>query len=81
MGGSYVTDMENVLISPKNSVSPYERFYGSKSPYTENVHEFGEIGVVERHTEQKMRQKSKNSRKPCIYVGKFPNHTQEVYKF
>ena len=56
-------------------------FWKRKSPYIKNLHEFGEIGVVERHEIRRIREKLENRGKPCIYVGKVPDHTQDNYKF
>ena len=46
---NYATDLENFLITLNRLRSPYdcELFYGVSSPATNNLHQFGEIAVVE----------------------------------
>ena len=44
----------------------------------QNVHEFGEMAVIEKHEGKKMRGKLENRGKVCIYVGKLQNHSPDV---
>ena len=60
---------------------PYFRFYNKRSQILDNLHQFGEMAVVERHERRNMRGKLDNRGKPCIYVGRVPSHTSEVSKF
>ena len=72
--------MENIIITPNKLQSSYEMFWKKKSPNIKNLHEFGEMGVVERHEIRRIREKFENRGKLCIYVGKVPDHTQDNYK-
>ena len=78
---NYVTDIENILVTPNKKQSSYEKIYGEISPVVKNVHEFNEIAIIEKHEERRIRGKLKNRGKICIYVGKLQNHSTDVYKF
>ena len=78
---NYATDIENILVTPNKKQSSYEKFYGEISPVVKNVHGFGEIAIIEKHEERRIRGKLENRGKICIYVGKLQNHSPEVYKY
>ena len=78
---NFATDMENLLITPPLSKSPYELFYGHPSPATQNLHQFGEVAVVERHEIREIRGKLENRGKPGLYLGRVYSHTPDVYRF
>jgi hypothetical protein len=75
------SDLENTHVICDRDTSPYQTFYGTKSPVLQHLHQFGEIGIVENHTRRTIISKLENRGRPCIYVGKVPAHTTDVYKF
>ena len=79
--GATATKLENLLLDSNEGNSPYELFYGKKSPgYARNLRVFGEMGVITTHTNKKIRGKLEDRGKTCVFVGYAENHAGDVYR-
>ena len=59
------TDLENVIVTRNRPKAAYNAFYGKNMPGLENIHNFGEVGIVNfGSTNNRMRPKHANRGRP-----------------
>jgi hypothetical protein len=74
------TDIENSLVSANKDTPAHTRFYNQSPPIT-YFHPFGESTVVKKNASRKIRNKLENRGRVCIYLGRAPNHSNDVFRF
>ena len=52
---NYATDLENALITPSQAQPSCTKIYNRRSQILDNLHQFVEMAVLERHEKRKMR--------------------------
>ena len=77
----YSTDIENMIVKPNKTVSSWEMFYGRQPPMFSVIRQFGEVAIVEEWQKRGMRGKLDDRGRPCIYVGRAPDHAESVLRF
>lgn len=74
-------DLDNILVSGGRDSATHNLFAQTESKGLWNHHAFGEMGIVAYHHNNKTRSKLADHGRPCIYLGKSPDHATEVYGF
>lgn len=75
----YSTDIENIIVTATKQVSADNKFYGNTNNNIGQLRIFGEIGVV--HFGKKIRAKLDDRGKPCMFLGRAPNHSSDTHRF
>jgi Reverse transcriptase (RNA-dependent DNA polymerase) len=75
----YATHLENILIQPHQSTTPYESFQGTLPPWLPYIQPFGSMAIV-KHTID-IQSKLHNHGIPAIYLGPALDHADNVYIF
>ena len=65
---NYETDTANILVSRKDEMCPYEKFYGRNPGYVKDLTAFGKICISKRNDDLH-RIKLTNKGIPCMMVG------------
>ena len=74
------TKLDNILVNNSNEKSAYEKFYGIKSPIEQHLRIFGEVGIVTKHNNKRIRSKLENWGIPCVFMGYAKDHAANVYR-
>jgi len=76
------TDLENIVVTKRKGKDSHNAFCNKELPGLRNMHTFGEMGIVSygRDT-NKMKPKHMNRGRPCLYLGRAPNHPQDTFRF
>ena len=74
-----VTLIENIIIKEEVEVSSYEIFNNIKNNVVNNIHTFGEMGVVKVHYDQHQ-SKMKDKVKTMVFVVYEQSHETNVYR-
>jgi hypothetical protein len=77
----YATDIENMIVTANKPVSSVTLFYKENAPTIKALRIFGEMAVIEDSATRKMRAKLANRGKPCMFLGRAVNHTEDTYRF
>ena len=78
---STATKLDNIMVRPERTKPPHTLFYGEDAKYTRSLRTFGEMAVIAIHEGKKMRSKSDDRGKTCMFVGYGDDHTKDVYRF
>ena len=73
------TKLDNITIRPKENKTPYEMFFGEPTLYEQHLKTFGEVGVVTKNNNNKIKAKLDNRGAVGIFVGYAKNHAGDVY--
>ena len=73
------TKLDNILVNKLSEKSAYENFYGEKSPIEKHLRIFGEVGIVTKHNNQRIRSKLDKQGIPCVFMGYAKDHAANVY--
>jgi hypothetical protein len=74
------TKLDNLLVTSSKETSPYEKFYGEPSPLSNHLRKFGEIGVVTKHNNNKIKSKLADRGVNCVFLGYARDHAPNVYR-
>ena len=78
---STATVLENLIATRgQNNKSSHELFYGTPPNHAKYLREFGEVGIVAKHSNKKVRSKLADRGIPCLFVGYAENHSTDVYR-
>jgi transposase InsO family protein len=73
----YATHLENMLLQPHQSHTPYELFHDTLPPWLPYIQPFGSMAIV-KHTKD-IQSKLHNHGIPAIYLGPALDHADNVY--
>jgi hypothetical protein len=73
-----MTFLLNVTSIKNKEVYPYELLFGCKPKLPTSLRSFGKNGVVS--TKANIQSKLKNRGTPCMFVGYYVNHANDVYR-
>jgi hypothetical protein len=75
------TVLDNILVKHSGDKSSFEKWFDYKCPrWFSHMRIFGEIGIVQDGTKNKIRAKLANRGYPAIFVGYPLNHSPDVYQ-
>lgn len=74
------TDTENITVTKNKPIPAYEAFWGAEALYARHLKTFGEIGIVAKHSNKKVRAKMDNRGYPCMFIGYSKNRAGDVYR-
>ena len=75
------TQIENIICKPTETISAAQKFYGTNPSWVNNLHIFGEIGIVHDSKHAKIRGKLKDRGIPCMFIGYSDSRTSNVFQF
>lgn len=76
---SLATMLDVTLVSKSTNKSPHELWHGYQPTWINDLHVFGEIGIIYDST--KIKAKLDNRGFPAIFVGYPINHAKDVFQF
>jgi hypothetical protein len=68
-------------VKEKHQQSASETFYGKNPKWISNMRTFGEMAIVARHSDKKIRSKLADRGNTVMFVGYSEFHEKDVYKF
>ena len=74
------TTEENILLSDKSPMPPYNSFFGVDARLSKNLGMFGEIGII-TNIQKKIKAKLDNRGSSCIFVGYSITHEIDLFCF
>jgi len=74
-----LTLLENVIVKKGETETPHKKFHGSDPRYTNNLHCFGEIGVIK--SIKKHKDKIDDRGHKAIFLGHGEKHAGDVFVF
>lgn len=77
----YATDIENIIVSANKPISSDNQFYKTTGSTIKSLRVFGEVAVVEDSKTRKIHGKLVNRGKPCLFLGRAPNHSSDTFRF
>ena len=75
------TDQESALVTATRPVAPYNAFYEKESPGWRYGRQYGEMGIVNYGSTNKIKAKHANKGRPCMLIGKGINQPKDCYRF
>jgi hypothetical protein len=75
------TDLTNLAVTPNQPVAPLHRFYEITNPKLKVTKPFGEMAIVQNNQRRKIRSKLEDRGRPCMFLGRAPNHADDTYRF
>jgi hypothetical protein len=76
-----VQDYLNIIVKEKHQQSTSEKFYGTNPKWISNMRTFGEMAIVARHSDKKIRKKLADRGNTVKFFGYSEFHEKDVYKF
>jgi hypothetical protein len=73
--------LENIIVIEKHQQSATEMVYGKNPKWISNIRTFGEMAIVARHSDKKIRNKLADRGNTVMFVGYSEFHEKDVYKF
>jgi hypothetical protein len=73
--------LENIIVKEKKLQSASEKVYGSNPNGIYNMRTFGEMAIVARHSDKKIRNKLADRGNTVMFVGYAEFHEKDIYKF
>ena len=74
---STVTKLDNITTHGDKQTIPYEIYHKNKPLFLENMHEFGEIGIIkDYHLKSKLTNKGHH----CMLLGHADDHSGNVFR-
>ena len=78
----HATELENTLVTKNKPVAAYTAFYKKDNPAFPHFHVFGEMAIVSYGRDlNRFKPKHLNRGRPCIYLGRSPDHPNDTYRF
>jgi Reverse transcriptase (RNA-dependent DNA polymerase) len=76
---NHITKLENIISKQNDAKSAHIMFYGKNPNWIENLHIFGEIGII--NNGNKIQGKLNNKGFPAMFIGYPEDHTSNVFQF
>jgi hypothetical protein len=73
--------LENIIVKEKHEQSASEKVYGTNPKWISNIRSFGEMAIIARHSDKKIRNKLADRGNTVMFTGYSDTHEKDVYKF
>jgi hypothetical protein len=73
--------LENIAVKDKDQQSAAELVYGTNPKWISNMRLIGEMAIIARHSDKKIRSKLSDREKTVMFVGYSDIHEKDEYQF
>jgi hypothetical protein len=78
---SLSVQLENIIVKEKHEQSASEKVYGTNPKWVSNMRSFGEMAIIARHSNKKVRNKLADRGNTVMFIDYSNTHEKDVYKF
>jgi hypothetical protein len=78
---SLSVQLENIIVEEKHEHSASEKVYGTNPKWISNMRSFGELAIIARHSNKKVRNNLADRGNTVMFIGYSDTHEKDVYKF
>jgi hypothetical protein len=73
--------LENIIVKEKHDQSASEKVYGTNPKFISNMRSLGEMAIIARHSDKKVRNKLADCGNTVMFIGYSDTHVKDVYMF
>jgi hypothetical protein len=78
---SLFVQLENIIVKEEHEQSASEKVYGTNPKWISNMQSFGEMLIIARHSNKKVRNKLAGRVNTVMFIGYSDTHEKDVYTF
>jgi hypothetical protein len=75
------TDLEIIIVKDNDHQSAAEMVFGTNPKWISNLRTFGEMAIIARHSDKKIRSNLSDRGNTVMFVGYSDIHEKDVYQF